>query len=70
MKTDLYTKVILTIIAVCLFCIVVKNTSFVSEAYAEKKTSKIDVNIVEIGGFDLSTTSSMIVPPLPVKIRK
>ena len=75
MKTDLYTKIILTIIAACLFCIVaqfciiVKKTSFISEVCTEKKAGKVDVNIVEIGGYDLSTTSPLIIPALPVKTK-
>jgi len=47
MKTDLYTKTILTIIAICLLFIVGKD--MVVPAYAEKKEI-IDVNIAKVDG--------------------
>lgn len=36
MKTDLYTKTILTIIAVCLTIIVLKDANFITSAYASE----------------------------------
>ena len=47
MKTDLYTKTILTIIAICLLFIAGKDA--VVPAYAERKDI-IDVNIVAVSG--------------------
>ena len=47
MKTDLYTKTILTIIAICLMYIAGKD--LMMPAYADKK-EVIDVNIAKIDG--------------------
>ena len=47
MKTDLYTKTILTIIAICLLYIAGRD--MVVPAYAERKEI-IDVNIVAVSG--------------------
>ena len=47
MKTDLYTKTILTIIAICLLFIAGRD--MVVPAYADKKEI-IDVNIAKIDG--------------------
>ena len=38
MKTDLYTKVVLTIMAACLLGLVFRNTPIVTTAYAETAT--------------------------------
>ena len=64
MKTDLYTKVILTVIAVALVGILVKDIDFVSKAQAKspnttevlktQSSGTIDVNIVKIGGRSVS----------------
>ena len=59
MKTDLYTKTVLTIIAVCLLYIAGKDA--VVPAYAERKEI-IDVNIARVDGQFLGRV------PLPVKI--
>ena len=61
MKTDLYTKTILTIIAICLLFIAGKD--MVVPAYADKKEI-IDVNIAKIDGSYFGRT------PLPVKVVK
>lgn len=60
MKTDLYTKIILTIIAVALVGHLIKDIDFVSKVQASKlpqpevsetnSSGVIDVNIVKIGG--------------------
>ena len=63
MKTDTYTKVILTIIAVCLTFNVVKDLELIPAAYASEKsnttpndliapTETIDVRIVDINTYD------------------
>lgn len=53
MKTDVYTKIVLTIIAVCLVIIVFKNINFVPEARAVPAVPQarevIDVRLVEVG---------------------
>ena len=61
MKTDLYTKSIQTIIAICLLYFVGKDV--VAPAYAERKEI-IDVNIARIDGQYLGRV------PLSVKIAK
>jgi len=61
MKTDLYMKSILTIIAVCLLYFVGKD--IVTPSYAERKKI-IDVNIAKIDGQYLGRV------PLTVKIAK
>jgi len=74
MKADLYTKIMLTVIAVCLACIVLKNISIVTEAQAQS-TYNYDkvmrVNIVQIDDrtFDAGDVT-MYHPYLPVKIVK
>lgn len=65
MKTDLYTKTILTIIAVCLTINVVKDADIIPSAYAAEPenpavdnplntnvTETIDVRIVDINTYD------------------
>ena len=59
MKTDPYTKLILTVIAICLLYYVGKD--IITPAYADRKEI-IDVNILKIDGHYLSRSS------LPVKI--
>jgi len=61
MKTDLYTKTILTIIATCLLYIAGKDV--VVPAYADRKEI-IDVNIAKIDGQYLGRV------PLSVKVVK
>ncbi len=58
MKTDTYTKTILTIIAICLTINVVKDFNFIPTAYANEKelqkpiTDVMDVRIVDINTYD------------------
>lgn len=63
MKTDLYTKTILTIIAVCLTINVVQQLEIIPSAYASEEnkpnpsslmpaTETIDVRIVDINTYD------------------
>jgi hypothetical protein len=63
MKTDIYTKSILTIIAICLLYIVGRD--IVTPVYADRKEI-IDVNIAEIAGKRLSLYDAT----LPVKVVK
>ena len=53
MKSDIYTKIILTIIAICLTFNVLKDLDIVTVAKADVKnvnTTIIDVNIKEVNG--------------------
>ena len=70
MKTDLYTKIVLTVIAVCLTINVIKELNLVQPANAKTNETKlvapassvVEVKIVGWGGA-LNNTY-----PLPVKI--
>ena len=79
MKTDLYTKIIFTLIAIALWRILIKPI-FVSEN-VRASNQVLDVNIKEIGGRAVSDKildvniqkikgQNFINPALPVKIRK
>ena len=45
MKTDYYTKAVLTVIAICLTIIVIKQVDLVPKAYAETPKSNLNTNI-------------------------
>ena len=47
MKTDIYTKCVLTVIACCLLYFVARDTSVIQDAHAK---SVMDVNIVQLAG--------------------
>jgi hypothetical protein len=68
MRTDLYTKIILTIIAVCLSINLIKDVSLVSKVeaqnYSEISRIPIPVNLVQINGSDLSQGRVL----LPVRV--
>jgi hypothetical protein len=64
MKTDLYTKSILTVIAACLLSIVFRGTLLIPAAHAEGLQFPTDVNIDEIGGVAVAKSA------LPVKIKE
>ena len=67
MKTDAYTKIILTVIAVCLTISVVKELEIIPSAHAKTneknlaapQSETLDVRIVDIG---------WRITPLPVKV--
>ena len=66
MKTDLYTKSVLTVIAFALCVIAFKNMTFVEQAKAESKnliSDEINVNIAHIGGSSVYNT-------LPINIKE
>lgn len=70
-KTDLYTKVVLTVIAVFLGIIAVRDVDFVTKAQANtneplKSLDVIDVNIKSIGGNTLWSSDF----PLKVKLER
>ena len=60
MKTDFYTKTVLSIIAVCLIILCPKNFSVIKTAQAGKSDT-INVNIQKFGGHYISKA-------LPVKL--
>ncbi len=79
MKTDLYTKIVLTIIAIALWGILLKPI-FISESLGASNRI-LDVNIKEIGGRTVSDKildvniqkikgQNLITPTLPVEIKK
>lgn len=64
MKTDRYTKVVLTVIAACLIILVFKNTDWVEPANAAPRSQlstseTVDVRIVDVSRYTL----------LPVEIK-
>lgn len=74
MKVDRYTKVVLTVIALCLGCIAGKDVYFVPKAHAQfpiYESKTVDVNIVSIAGNKfLGLDVTAMYPYLPVKIFK
>ena len=74
MKTDTYTKIVLTVIAVCLLCLVLKTPVsgvLVSTANAQDYPGHrvADVNIVSIDGKTFTPLQvSILHPALPVQI--
>lgn len=77
MKTDIYTRIVLTVIAIALWGILLKPI-FVTEVSAS--IGVIDVNIKELGGrrvydridvnLDRINGSTLIGPTLPVEVKK
>lgn len=66
MKTDNYTKIVLTVIAVALCTIAYQNMHFVNPAMASNKslvTDEINVNIAHIGG-------SSIYGSIPINLKE
>ena len=70
MKTDLYTKSILTIIACCLLYIVARDLPLVQNTYAQSRGT-VDVNIVQVAGRTFSPNDDMVSygAYLPVKVK-
>lgn len=67
MKTDFYTKAVLTVIAVALVSLVLQNMNFITPVQASKTTlpelspsptTPMDVNIVSVNGSRLQTDFS------------
>ena len=65
MKPDLYTKVVLTVIAGCLVYLVVQDVTPIKVAHAQSG-GVVNVNIVKIDGTPVRYSSAA----LPVKIAK
>lgn len=75
MKTDFYTKVVLTVIAVCLIIIVFKNMNFVSVANANPVSLPVqkevmDVRIVGIDYYIKIPVEIKSSETIPVKIEE
>ena len=72
METDTYTKIVLTVIAVCLVSLVLKSSDsglIVSNVQAQTSKGVADVNIVSIDGKGFSPLAvSPLGPALPVKV--
>jgi hypothetical protein len=69
MKTDLFTKVVLTVIASCLVYFVAKDLSIVQVAHAQSGQT-IDVNIVQVAGAKISNNGMVSYDAyLPVKAK-
>lgn len=61
MKTDTYTKTILTIIAICLTINVVKDYDIIPSAYASEKIEAEPVNaIMDVRLVDIDTSNKII----------
>ena len=68
---DLYTRIILTVIAICLVYIVAKDMNIVPDASAQRGYKEVptDVNIVRIDGQKFGPSDVNIFhPALPIKI--
>ncbi|PXV69222.1 hypothetical protein CLV62_101491 [Dysgonomonas alginatilytica] len=84
MKTDLYTKTVLTVIAIFLGVLIFQNTSVISTVQAgtaatspaplpaAAQAAPVDVNIVQVAGVDLKLTTDYnfnSLSGIPVHIR-
>ncbi len=72
MKTDVYTKTVLTVIACCLVYIVGRDIRLVDNSYAQTGAT-VDINITQIGGKRIEGIDLMggsYGPSLPVKVFK
>lgn len=63
MKTDLYTKSVLTVIAAALCMIVLQNMNIFPEAKAAVKLDVMDINLARVGG-------NSIYGALPVNVKE
>jgi hypothetical protein len=61
MKTDAYTKSVLTVIACCLLYFVAKDISVIPDAHAN---AVVDINIVKVAGSTISLYEGV-----PVKLK-
>jgi len=57
MKIDLYTKVVLTVIAGSLICLLFRDVEIVSSAHAEENAKIQSVNIAQISGRTFNTAA-------------
>lgn len=69
MKIDVYTRIVLTVIAGCLLYMVGKDLTLVSDARAQDSSPVTAVNIVEIGGAPVpAPANSRNEVSLPVRV--
>lgn len=68
MKTDFYTKTLLTIIAACLLSIVLRCAPIIAAAHAQEQHDPIDVNITAIAGKPINKLTLGIYGEMPVKV--
>lgn len=68
MKTDFYTKTLLTIISACLLSIVLRDAPIVSTAHAQEQRGPVDVNIAAVGGTRVNGILVGIDGLLPVRV--
>ena len=72
MHVDLYTKVVLTLIACCLLYFVFKDVSIVPEAYGETQGTAeavMDVNVVAVGGEKIRSSHDRSSPKNVIPVR-
>ncbi|WP_353122570.1 hypothetical protein [Dysgonomonas capnocytophagoides] len=83
MKTDIYTKIVLTVIAIALSAIALQNVNLVTTAKADTTVAApapmpnavhaapVDVNITHVDGkpISITTLSSSFSEGIPVEIR-
>ena len=86
MKTDIYTKIVLTVIAIALSAIALQNVNFVTTAKADTtvappapipnaaQSAPVDVNITHVNGYRITDEPgpgySTFFYGIPVDIRK
>ena len=63
MSTDKYTKSVLTVIAVSLVWICVRDITFIESSFAQSRGTVLDVRIVGVSG------STTFWPSIPVQIK-
>ena len=69
MKIDLYTKLILTVIAASLLCLVFRNGEIVSSAHAQGAPDKImPVNIAQVNGRPFVTLGVPVQVVNPIRV--
>ena len=67
MKTDLYTKIVLTVIAACLLCLIFRDQPLIATARAQTaETAPMKVDVVAVNGSPL--TGSTYSGTLPVRV--
>lgn len=69
MQIDVYTRIVLTVIAACLVYLVAKDLSLVPDARAQESAPVTAVNIVEIAGSPVTApANSRFEVSLPVRV--
>ena len=69
MQIDVYTRIVLTVIAGCLLYMVGKDLAIVPAAHAQESATVTAVNIVEIGGAPVpAPANSRNEVSLPVRV--